>query len=145
MELNNSSAYCANKLPTVYINRLLKASPYIGEWNTIRTLLGTTWWNDPGVDFRVLTDLEEVGNFASLQKLHEPSTEIHDLPGLHAKVYIFDSHVLVSIRTTTRCHGRDLSPTGRCRAEQPSDASPKRARLTMRNPYAVDGSSTNEQ
>jgi hypothetical protein len=28
LELNNSFAYCANKLPTVYINRLLMANIY---------------------------------------------------------------------------------------------------------------------
>lgn len=92
--------------------RVWVASPYIGEWNTIRTLLGATWWNDPGVDFRVLTDFDEAGNYASLDKLMGRGTTIHSLVGLHAKVYVFDSLALVTSANFTRAGFNKLFEAG---------------------------------
>jgi hypothetical protein len=93
-------------------DRVWIASPYIGEWNTVRTLLGTTWWHDPAVDFRIITDFEEAGNYAALDILHSRETKIHRLVGLHAKVYIFDSLALVTSANFTRAGFNKLFEAG---------------------------------
>jgi hypothetical protein len=97
---------------TVARERVWVASPYIGEWNTIRTLLGTTWWHDPGIDFRVLTDFDEAGNYVSLDKLFNRGTKIRSLVGLHAKVYIFDSLALITSANFTRAGFNKLFEAG---------------------------------
>lgn len=92
--------------------RVWIASPYIGEWNTIRTLLGTRWWHDPGVELRVLTDFDEAGNYVSLAKMVSRGTKIQSLVGLHAKIYIFDSLALVTSANFTRAGFNKLFEVG---------------------------------
>lgn len=77
-------------------------SPYIGRWPAITCLLGTSWWMRAAFDFRVITDLSEASNVnaGTLSWLLDRGS-IRSLPGVHAKVYIFDNQALVTSANLT--------------------------------------------
>lgn len=77
-------------------------SPYIGRWPAVTCLLGTSWWTRAAFDFRVITDLSEASNVnaGTLSWLLDRGI-IRSLPGVHAKVYIFDNGALVTSANLT--------------------------------------------
>lgn len=77
-------------------------SPYIGRWPAITCLLGTSWWTRAAFNFRVITDLSEESNVntGTLSWLLDRGS-IRSLPGVHAKVYIFDNRALVTSANLT--------------------------------------------
>lgn len=81
-------------------SRLWIASPYIGGWQSVRCLLGRGWWERRNVDVRLLTDEDASPNGQTLSRFGQKGM-IHHLPGLHAKIYIFDDTVLLSSANLT--------------------------------------------
>lgn len=81
-------------------SRLWIASPYIGGWQSVRCLLGRGWWDQRNVDVRLLTDEDASPNGPTLSRFEQKGM-IHHLPGLHAKIYIFDDKVLLSSANLT--------------------------------------------
>jgi hypothetical protein len=81
--------------------RVWIASPYVGNWRAIRTLLGRSWWDKSDIDVRLLTDTEEGSlNGDTLKRLAQKGP-IHHLRGLHAKLYIVDDNVLLTSANLT--------------------------------------------
>lgn len=80
--------------------RLWIASPYIGGWQSVRSVLGREWWDKANIDVRLLTDEETSPNGDTLWRM-EQKGHIHHLRGLHAKIYVFDDRVLLTSANLT--------------------------------------------
>lgn len=81
--------------------RLWIASPYVGSWESVRRLIGRTWWDNTRIEVRLLTDSQEGNlNGATVQRLAQRGS-VHDLRGLHAKLYIIDDSVLLTSANLT--------------------------------------------
>lgn len=77
--------------------RLYIVSPFIGNWEQVRRIIGVQWMRNPNVKLRLITDIDNHGfiaqdTFAVLAK----KAEIKTLRGLHAKMYIVDNDILVT-------------------------------------------------
>lgn len=77
-------------------------SPYIGKWPAVTALLGDSWWRRAAFDLRVITDLSEISNVSlgTLSWLSERG-QVRSLPGVHAKIYIFDDKAIVTSANLT--------------------------------------------
>jgi len=76
--------------------RLWIVSPFVGGWSAVQCILGVAWRNDPAIDVRLLTDIENDGALnASSIKQFESHGQIKHLRGLHGKVFIVDDHALM--------------------------------------------------
>jgi hypothetical protein len=80
--------------------RLWIASPYIGGWLSVRSVLGRRWWDDTNIDVRLLTDESTGPNGDTLRRI-EQRGKIRHLPGLHAKLYIIGDSVLLTSANLT--------------------------------------------
>jgi PLD-like domain len=83
-------------------SRVWIVSPYIGRWPAVSALLGGNWWLGTMLDLRVITDISEPRNANRGTLLHfiDRGT-VKSIPGVHAKVYIFDSYVLLTSANLT--------------------------------------------
>lgn len=81
-------------------SRLWIASPYIGGWQSVRSILGRQWWDNSNIDVRLLTDEETGPNGDTLRRFEQRGT-IRHLRGLHAKIYVFDDRVLLTSANLT--------------------------------------------
>jgi hypothetical protein len=77
-------------------------SPYIGRWPAVSALLGGNWWLGTMLDLRVITDTTDPLNANRGTLLHFVDRgTVKSIPGVHAKVYIFDSQVLLTSANLT--------------------------------------------
>jgi len=82
--------------------RVWIVSPYIGRWPAVSSLLGANWWLGTMLDLRVITDISEPCNANRGTLLHFIDRgAVKSIPGIHAKVYIFDSRVLLTSANLT--------------------------------------------
>jgi len=81
--------------------RLWIAAPYVGAWEEVRRIIGRNWWDNTTIQVRLLTDPQEEGlNGATVQRLAQRG-DVHELRGLHAKLYIIDDSVLLTSANLT--------------------------------------------
>lgn len=84
--------------------RLWMASPYVGSWPAVRSILGTRWRDDADIVVRVLTDFNEHASNLN----HETMTQftarraVRILRGIHAKIYIADDVAVLTSANLTR-------------------------------------------
>lgn len=90
------------KLSESVSKRLWIAVPYIGNPSSIRRILGRTWFNNPSVKVKLLTDVSDPTGIdtETLQYFHERG-QVKTLTGLHAKIYIIDDTCLVTSANLT--------------------------------------------
>lgn len=83
-------------------SRVWIVSPYIGRWPAVSALLGGNWWLGTMLDLRVITDVSDPRNANRGTLLHfiDRGT-VKSIAGVHAKVYIFDSRVLLTSANLT--------------------------------------------
>lgn len=83
--------------------RLWVASPFVGTWENVQAILGTSWYNRPGVSVRLLTDTSGSTQYLNRETLlhFRKKGEIRNIPGLHAKIYIADDSALVTSANLT--------------------------------------------
>jgi hypothetical protein len=77
-------------------------SPYIGRWPAVTTIFGGNWWLGSPVSLRVITDISTPSNVnAGTLKMLMDRGPVRSLPGVHAKVYIFDEQAIVASANLT--------------------------------------------
>lgn len=83
-------------------SRVLIVSPYIGRWPAVASLLGAKWWQGSLLPLRVITDVSVTSNvnLGTLRRLADRGT-VKSLPGVHAKLYIFDDLAIVTSANLT--------------------------------------------
>ncbi len=82
--------------------RLWIASPFIGDWKSIRQVLGRNWIDNEDIEVRLLTDhLNINGTAFKTIKYFQKRGDIKDLKGLHAKIYILDDNAIVTSANLT--------------------------------------------
>lgn len=97
-DLNSALREMCNKVK----KRLWLAVPFIGNWETVRRILGKKWLVDENVEVRLLTDIDESTRFNyETIKCFQSKGLIKHLKGLHAKVYIADDNALVTSANLT--------------------------------------------
>lgn len=83
-------------------SRVWIVSPYIGRWPAVSALLGGNWWLGTMLDLRIITDTTDPRNANRGTLLHFVDRgTVKSIPGVHAKVYIFDSQVLLTSANLT--------------------------------------------
>jgi hypothetical protein len=82
--------------------RIWIASPYIGDWDGVRCVLGLKWWNLPKDNVRLLTDAEMGDINRNMIDNFRAKGPVKHLLGLHAKIYIVDDEVILSSANLTR-------------------------------------------
>jgi len=82
--------------------RMWVASPFIGNWSSVRRILGSAWIDRSKIDCRLLTDIEDNTclSYESVSRFLATG-QVKGLVGLHAKVYIFDDLALVGSANLT--------------------------------------------
>lgn len=83
-------------------SRVWIVSPYIGRWPAVSALLGGNWWLGTMLDLRIITDATDPRNANRGTLLHFVDRgTVRSIPGVHAKVYIFDSRALLTSANLT--------------------------------------------
>lgn len=83
-------------------SRIWIAVPFIGEWNSVKKIMGTNWIINNYLDVKVITDIgnkEFINSETIKQFLHRAS--VKTLTGLHAKIYIIDNSVFITSANLT--------------------------------------------
>src|SRR5438552_929785 len=82
--------------------RLWISSPFVGGWFAVKCLIGLAWRNNPHIDVRLLTDIDNPGalNRVTMKEI-ETHGQIKHLKGLHAKTFIVDDRALVASANLT--------------------------------------------
>ncbi len=82
--------------------RLWVASPYIGSFSAVRSILGSKWLSDPLIGVRLLTDVEELGRLSrETVEAFAKRGIVKQIRGLHAKIYVVDDEVLITSANLT--------------------------------------------
>jgi hypothetical protein len=82
--------------------RLWIASPFIGDWYSVRKILGRKWVDDENVNVRLITDDMNIDKTAYRTIGHfQRRGPVKSLRGLHAKIYIMDDHAVVTSANLT--------------------------------------------
>jgi len=82
--------------------RLWIASPFIGEWSSVRRILGRKWVDDQNVEVRLITDAININRTAyKTVERFQRSGVVKSLHSLHAKIYILDDDVIVTSANLT--------------------------------------------
>ncbi|MBU0586711.1 phospholipase D family protein [Candidatus Micrarchaeota archaeon] len=83
-------------------DKLWIATPYLGNWEAIRNILGNKWIDDGNVNVRLLTDISDYGglNYESI-KYFQYRGKIKSIIGLHAKIYIIDDNAILASANLT--------------------------------------------
>lgn len=83
--------------------RLWVYTPFLGSWASVKRILGDDWRLKWAVQVRLLTDIRNKGwidpeTYTEFKKRGEVAT----LPGLHAKIYVADDHVMITSANLTQ-------------------------------------------
>jgi hypothetical protein len=83
--------------------RLWIAVPYLGTYNTVQEILGSSWLTKHKISFKLLTDLNELNSVsaASITLLKKRGLAC-SLIGLHAKIYVIDNYCIIGSANLTR-------------------------------------------
>lgn len=76
--------------------------PFIGNWESVKKIMGTRWINNETLDVKLLTDIKNEGfiNPETIKQfLHKGN--VKTLDGLHAKIYILDNSVFITSANLT--------------------------------------------
>jgi hypothetical protein len=93
--------------------RLWVSSPFVGGWSAVQRILGVAWRNNPTIDVRFLTDIDNRGVLDPVTiKQFESHGQIKHLRGLHAKIFIVDDRALLSSANLTRAAFAKRHETG---------------------------------
>jgi hypothetical protein len=79
------------------------AVPYIGSWSSVVRILGNSWLNNPLIDVRLITDMEERNGYdGETMDNFIKRAAVRHLAALHAKVYIFDEKMIITSANLTK-------------------------------------------
>ncbi len=83
-------------------SRVWIVSPYIGRWPAVAALLGGNWWRGIQPELRVITDVSDPRNVnrGTLLRFIDRGS-VKTIPGVHAKIYIFDDQAIVTSANLT--------------------------------------------
>jgi hypothetical protein len=83
-------------------SRVWLISPYIGRCPAVKALLGSSWWQQGLLELRVITDILNGSyvNRGTVAWLASRGT-VRTLPGVHAKIYIFDEKAVLTSANLT--------------------------------------------
>jgi hypothetical protein len=83
--------------------RLWIAVPYIGTYQTVQEILGSSWLKKHKISFKLLTDVNELNRVSasSIMSLKKRGL-ILSLAGLHAKIYVIDDNCIIGSANLTR-------------------------------------------
>jgi hypothetical protein len=83
--------------------RLWIAVPYLGTYETVQEILGSSWLTKHKISFKLLTDLNELNSVsASSIMLLKKRGLVCSLLGLHAKIYVIDNYCIIGSANLTR-------------------------------------------
>lgn len=83
--------------------RLWIAVPYLGTYETVQEILGSSWLTKHKISFRLLTDLNELNSVsASSIMLLKKRGLVCSLLGLHAKIFVIDNYCIIGSANLTR-------------------------------------------
>jgi hypothetical protein len=82
--------------------RLWVASPFIGDWESVRRILGREWMDNSDIDVRLITDDANINAkaYKTVEHFQRRGT-VKTLKALHAKIYIVDNHAIVTSANLT--------------------------------------------
>ena len=84
-------------------DRLWIAVPYLGNYQTVQEILGSSWLTKHKISFKLLTDVNELNSVsASSMMLLKNRGLIRSLAGLHAKIYVIDNNCIIGSANLTR-------------------------------------------
>lgn len=83
--------------------RLWIAVPYLGTYEVVQQILGSSWLTNHKISFKLLTDLNELNSISasSIMSLKKRGV-VRSLVGLHAKIYIIDDTCIIGSANLTR-------------------------------------------
>jgi len=83
-------------------NRIWIAVPFIGNWNSVKKIMGTKWIHNNNVEMKIITDIRN-DNFIDKDTIKQflYRSKVRTLPGLHAKIYIIDNSVFITSANLT--------------------------------------------
>jgi hypothetical protein len=83
--------------------RLWIAVPYLGTYETIQQILGSSWLTKHKMSFRLLTDVNELNSMsASSVMALKKRALVRSLVGLHAKIYVIDDTCIIGSANLTK-------------------------------------------
>jgi hypothetical protein len=83
--------------------RLWIAVPYIGSYETVQQILGSSWLTKHKISFKLLTDLNELNSLSAYSiMLLKKRGQVRSLAGLHAKIYVIDNSILIGSANLTK-------------------------------------------
>jgi hypothetical protein len=84
--------------------RLWIASPYVGSWPAVRSILGTRWRDDADIVIRILTDSSEHASNLNYETMTQFTARraVRILRGIHAKIYVVDDVAVLTSANLTR-------------------------------------------
>ncbi len=83
--------------------RLWIAVPYLGTYEIVQEILGSSWLTKHKISFKLLTDVNELNSVsASSIMLLKKRGLIRSLAGLHAKIYVIDNNCIIGSANLTR-------------------------------------------
>ena len=94
-----------NKIRSDFDNatkRIWIVVPFIGEWNSVKKIMGTKWISNNNLEMKIITDIrnEDFINTETIKQfLHKG--EVKTLSGVHAKIYIIDNDVFITSANLT--------------------------------------------
>ena len=83
-------------------NRIWIVVPFIGEWTSVKKIMGTKWISNINLNMKIITDIrnEDFINAETIKQfLHKG--EVKTLTGVHAKIYIIDNAVFITSANLT--------------------------------------------
>jgi hypothetical protein len=83
--------------------RIWIASPFIGNWESVRRILGKKWLDDDNVEVKLLTDITNNGKNINKKTFDfiRNKGEVKSIKGLHAKIYIIDDLAIITSANLT--------------------------------------------
>lgn len=83
-------------------NRIWIIVPFIGEWNSVKKIMGTKWISNNNLKMKIITDIrnEDFINAETIKQFLLKG-EVKTLPGVHAKIYIIDNAIFITSANLT--------------------------------------------
>ena len=91
------------KLANNVKERLWVAVPYLGTYETVQQILGSSWLTKHKISFKLLIDVNELNSIsASSIMLLKKRGLVRSLIGLHAKIYVIDNNCIIGSANLTK-------------------------------------------